>query len=75
MACVWRGIVALHAALVRQTNWEWFNQLAGCDFDSDSEYLEARVMVDPDAMQSSIRSRAMDPSLPIKLIGRTMIDR
>jgi len=43
------GIVALHAALVRQTEWKWFNGLAGCDFDSDSEYLEARVVVDPKA--------------------------
>ena len=41
------GIVALHAALVRQTEWKWFNGLAGCDFDSDSEYLKARVIVDP----------------------------
>ena len=40
------GIVALHAALVRQTKWKWFNKLAGCDFNSDSEYLEARVVVD-----------------------------
>ncbi len=40
------GIVALHASLVRQTKWQWFNELAGCDFDSDSEYLEARVLVD-----------------------------
>ena len=23
------GIVALHAALVRQTEWKWFNNLAG----------------------------------------------
>tara|TARA_Y100001934_G_scaffold276039_1_gene371754 strand:- start:2774 stop:3610 length:837 start_codon:yes stop_codon:yes gene_type:complete len=43
------GIVALHAALVRQTEWKWFNELAGCDFDSDSEFLEARVVVDPKA--------------------------
>jgi len=43
------GIVALHAALVRQTEWKWFNNLAGCDFDSDSEYLEARIIVDPKA--------------------------
>ena len=41
------GIVALHASLVRQTKWEWFNKLAGCDFNSDSEFLEARVVVDP----------------------------
>lgn len=43
------GIVALHAALVHQTQWEWFSQLAGCDFDSDSEYLEAKVLVEPSA--------------------------
>ena len=44
------GIVALHAALVRQTEWEWFSKLSGCDFNSDSEYLEAKVVVDPKAM-------------------------
>jgi type 1 glutamine amidotransferase len=43
------GIVALHASLVRQTDWKWLNELAGCDFDSDSEFLEARVVVDPKA--------------------------
>ncbi|WP_298869143.1 ThuA domain-containing protein [uncultured Gimesia sp.] len=43
------GIVALHAALVRQTDWKWFNELAGCDFNSDSEFLEARIVVDPKA--------------------------
>ena len=44
------GIVALHASLVRQTGWDWFNALAGCDFDSDSEFLPARVVVDPKAL-------------------------
>ena len=43
------GIVALHAALVRQTEWKWFNQLGGCDFNSDSEFLEASVVVDLEA--------------------------
>ncbi len=43
------GIVALHAALVHQTKWKWFSELGGCDFNSDSEYLEARVIVDPKA--------------------------
>lgn len=43
------GIVALHAALVRQTEWTWFTNLAGCDFNSDSEFLEAKVVVDPGA--------------------------
>ena len=41
------GIVALHAALVHQTEWEWFSEIAGCDFNSDSEFLKATVMVDP----------------------------
>lgn len=41
------GIVALHAALVRQTEWPWLNELGGCDFNSDSEFLEAKVTVDP----------------------------
>ena len=40
------GIVALHAALVHQTEWPWFVKIAGCDFNSDSEFLEARVTVD-----------------------------
>ena len=43
------GIVAIHAALVRQTEWKWFYELAGCDFNSDSEFLEARIVVDPAA--------------------------
>lgn len=45
------GIVALHAALVHQTEWKWFSDLAGCDFNSDSEFLEARIVVDPKAKQ------------------------
>ena len=44
------GIVALHAALVRQTEWPWLNDLGGCDFDSDSDFLSARVVVDPAAL-------------------------
>ncbi|MGC6582719.1 MAG: ThuA domain-containing protein [Akkermansiaceae bacterium] len=43
------GIVALHAALVRQTEWPWLNKLGGCDFNSDSDFLEARIIVDPEA--------------------------
>ncbi len=41
------AIVALHAALVHQTKWEWFYDLAGCDFNSDSVFSKARVVVDP----------------------------
>jgi hypothetical protein len=43
------GIVGLHAALVHQTGWPWLNQLAGADFDSDSDFAPARVLVDPAA--------------------------
>jgi type 1 glutamine amidotransferase len=42
-----RGLVALHAALVHQTKWQWFNDLAGCDFNSDSDFLQAKVVIDP----------------------------
>ncbi|HTN74147.1 MAG TPA: ThuA domain-containing protein [Pirellulaceae bacterium] len=41
------AIVALHAALVHQTKWTWFYDLAGCDFDSDSEFSKAKIVVDP----------------------------
>jgi hypothetical protein len=44
-----KGIVGLHAALVRQTNWPWLTQLGGCDFNSDSEFMKAKVTVDPAA--------------------------
>lgn len=43
------GIVALHAALVHQTEWPWLNKLGGCDFNSDSDFVEARIVVDPKA--------------------------
>jgi type 1 glutamine amidotransferase len=42
-----RGLVALHAALVHQTKWKWFTDLAGCDFNSDSDFLRAKVVIDP----------------------------
>lgn len=46
-----KGIVGLHAALVRQTGWPWLNQLGGCDFNSDSDFLKAKVLVDPAAKE------------------------
>ncbi|MEN9634230.1 MAG: hypothetical protein RL077_2634 [Verrucomicrobiota bacterium] len=42
-----KGMVGLHAALVHQTKWPWFIELAGCDFNSDSDFSRARVMIDP----------------------------
>ncbi|MDP4679382.1 MAG: ThuA domain-containing protein, partial [Cyclobacteriaceae bacterium] len=44
------GIVGLHALLVHQENWPWIMELGGCDFNSDSEFLKAKVLVDPEAM-------------------------
>lgn len=41
------GIVGLHAALVHQEGWPWFMDLGGCDFNSDSDFVRARVVVDP----------------------------
>jgi hypothetical protein len=43
------GIVGLHAATVHQKDWPWLNRLAGADFDSDSDFTRARVVVDPAA--------------------------
>jgi type 1 glutamine amidotransferase len=43
------GIVGLHAALVHQTGWPWLSNLGGADFDSDSDFSRARVLVDPAA--------------------------
>lgn len=43
------GIVAVHAVLVRQQDWPWMYNLGGCDFNSDSEFLEATIVVDPAA--------------------------
>ncbi|MBJ7305249.1 MAG: ThuA domain-containing protein [Gemmataceae bacterium] len=44
-----KGIVGIHATLVHQTNWPWLHQLGGCDFNSDSLFLKAKVIVDPAA--------------------------
>ncbi len=61
------GIVALHAAIVHQTKWTWFTKLAGCDFDSDSEYMEARVVVDS---CSEDPSRHQEARRIIHVLGR-----
>ena len=46
-----KGIVGLHAALVHQTNWPWLNALGGCDFNSDSDFLKAKLIIDPAAKE------------------------
>lgn len=43
------SIFALHATLVHQEEWPWLLDLGGCDFNSDSEFLKAKVLVDPAA--------------------------
>jgi uncharacterized protein len=43
------GIVALHAVLVHQEGWPWLQELGGCDFNSDSDFSKAKVIVDPKA--------------------------
>jgi len=44
------GIVGLHAALVHQTaTWPWLTEIAGADFDSDSDFSKVRIDVDPAA--------------------------
>lgn len=42
-----KGIVGLHAALVKQDGWPWLMELGGCDFNSDSDFLKAKVIVEP----------------------------
>jgi type 1 glutamine amidotransferase len=44
-----KGVVGLHAALVHQTAWPWLTELAGCDFNSDSDYSKAKLIIDPAA--------------------------
>lgn len=44
-----RGLVAMHAAGVHHDTWPWFSGLFGTDFDSDSEYVSAKVQADPSA--------------------------
>jgi trehalose utilization protein/type 1 glutamine amidotransferase len=48
------GLVAMHAAGVHHDTWDWYSGLFGTDFDSDSEYVAARVNVDASARNNSI---------------------
>ncbi len=44
------AIVGTHALLVRQEGWPWMLDLGGCDFNSDSDFLKAKIIVDPGAL-------------------------
>lgn len=48
------GIMAMHAGIVQNGTWPELIEIAGCDFDSDSDYMEARFMVDPKAEEDPI---------------------
>ena len=43
------GIMMIHAGIVQNGTWPELTEIAGCDFDADSEYVEARFLVDPKA--------------------------
>ena len=43
------SIVGLHAALVHHNHWDWYTDLAGCGFDSDSLHTKSTLVVDPKA--------------------------
>jgi trehalose utilization protein len=53
------GLIAMHAAGVHHDTWDWYSSLFGTDFDSDSEYVPARVNVD-----SSSRDHFIAKGLP-----------
>ena len=38
--------MGLHAAAVHHNTWPWWTELVGCDFNSDSEFVKAKVIVD-----------------------------
>ena len=41
------GIMAMHAGIVQNGSWLELIEIAGCDFDSDSDYVEAKFLVNP----------------------------
>ena len=40
------GIMGLHAAAVHHNTWPWWTELVGCDFNSDSEFVTAKLIGD-----------------------------
>ena len=40
------GIMGLHAAAVHHNTWPWWAKLVGCGFNSDSDFVKAKLMVD-----------------------------
>lgn len=48
------SLITMHAAGVHHDTWDWYSELFGTDFDSDSEYVPALIRVDSSARQSPI---------------------
>ena len=40
------GIMGLHAAAVHHNTWPWWAELVGCGFNSDSDFVKAKLIVD-----------------------------
>ncbi|HIG31054.1 MAG TPA: hypothetical protein EYQ50_25935 [Verrucomicrobiales bacterium] len=51
------GLVATHAAGVHHDTWDWYAELFGTNFNSDSEYINARIVTDPMAISHPINQR------------------
>jgi type 1 glutamine amidotransferase len=55
------GIVAMHAAAVHHHTWDWWADLVGCDFNSDSVRSRARLVFDPTASEHpAVRGQGSD---------------
>ena len=48
------GIMAMHAGIVQNGTWPELIEIAGCDFHGDSEFMEARFLVDPQAEEDPV---------------------
>jgi hypothetical protein len=55
----------MHAAGVHHDTWDWYTQLFGTDFDSDSEYVSALLRVDPAAKENPIMQE-VDPAFHLE---------
>jgi type 1 glutamine amidotransferase len=58
------GLVAMHAAGVHHDTWDWYSELFGTDFDSDSEYVPAVVRIDSAAKNHEIL-RGLEPAFKL----------
>jgi trehalose utilization protein len=59
------SLITMHAAGVHHDTWDWYTQLFGTDFDSDSEYVSALLRVDPSAKENPIMQE-VDPAFHLE---------